>query len=204
MAWTMEAAKHLLTRTQSNMRKKVSRANMESRPQHGAANPAAGHPSAEPPDVQPSPSVVQVDNYDVRGLIICICRDPEDITRSAIHMDLGASLLRTGSGEGWTNLLDFRKLLDIAQEAGVNLQTEELWADTLTIMPIRNVGLLKYAIRQTIKACKDMIVFVVAKIRGMYTAVIMTLGLTLGRVSTIHWAPSPRECIKAVSIEPRH
>ena len=100
MAWMMEAAKHLLTRTQSNMRKKVSQANMESRPQHGAANPAAGHPSAEPPDVQPSPLVVQVDNYNIQGLIICICQDLEDITRSVIYIDLGASLLQTSLGEG--------------------------------------------------------------------------------------------------------
>ena len=128
------------------MCKKVSQANIELRPQHRAANPAVGHPSAEPLDIQPSPLVVQVDNYNIQGLIIYICQDLEDITRSAIHIDLGTSLLQTSSGEGWTNLLDFRKLLDIAQEAGVNLQTEELWADTLMIMPIRNVGLLKYVI----------------------------------------------------------
>jgi hypothetical protein len=48
--------------------------------------------------------------------------------------------------EGWTSLLNFPKFLDIAKDARVNLKIEELWADTLTIIPVWNIGLLKYAI----------------------------------------------------------
>jgi hypothetical protein len=48
--------------------------------------------------------------------------------------------------EGWISLLDFSKFLNIAKDAGVNLKMEELWTDILTIMPVWNVGLLKYAI----------------------------------------------------------
>jgi hypothetical protein len=44
------------------------------------------------------------------------------------------------------SLLNFPKFLNIAKDAGVNLKTEELWADTLIIIPVWNVGLLKYAI----------------------------------------------------------
>jgi hypothetical protein len=61
-------------------------------------------------------------------------------------MDLGASLLQTNSVEGWISLLNFPKFLDIAKDAGVNLKIEELWADTLTIILVWNVGLLKYTI----------------------------------------------------------
>jgi hypothetical protein len=167
VGWTKEVAQHLLTRTQSNMRKKAGRASAELGLRHGATNSAIGYPCAEPQDVHQSLLPKHVDKYDVRGLVICICRDPENIPRSTIHMDLGASLLRTNSAEGWTSLLDFPKFLNIAQDAGVNLETEELWADTVTIMPVRNVGLLKYAIRQTLKASKDPIVFAVANIRGI-------------------------------------
>jgi hypothetical protein len=61
-------------------------------------------------------------------------------------MDLGASLLQINLVEGWISLLNFPKFLNIAKDIGVNLKTEELWADTLIIMPVWNMGLLKYAI----------------------------------------------------------
>jgi hypothetical protein len=61
-------------------------------------------------------------------------------------MDLGTNLLQTNSVEGWTSLLNFLKFLNIAKDAKVNLKMEELWADTLTIIPVWNVGLLKYII----------------------------------------------------------
>jgi hypothetical protein len=48
--------------------------------------------------------------------------------------------------EGWISLLDFFKFLNIAKDAGVNLKMEELWADILIIIPVWNVGLLKYVI----------------------------------------------------------
>jgi hypothetical protein len=61
-------------------------------------------------------------------------------------MDLSASLLQTNSVEGWISLLDFPKFFNIAKDAKVNLKIKELWADTLIIMLVWNMGLLKYAI----------------------------------------------------------
>jgi hypothetical protein len=61
-------------------------------------------------------------------------------------MDLSASLFQTNSVKGWISLLNFPKFFNIAKDAGVNLKMEELWADTLTIMLVWNVGLLKYII----------------------------------------------------------
>jgi hypothetical protein len=61
-------------------------------------------------------------------------------------MDLGTSLLQTNLVEGWISLLNFPKFFNIAKDARVNLKIEELWADTLTIMLVWNVGLLKYII----------------------------------------------------------
>jgi hypothetical protein len=48
--------------------------------------------------------------------------------------------------EGWISLLNFFKFLNIVKDAEVNLKIEELWADTLTIILVQNVGLLKYII----------------------------------------------------------
>jgi hypothetical protein len=59
---------------------------------------------------------------------------------------LGANLLQTNLAKGWMSLLNFFKFFDIAKDAGVNLEMEELWADTLTIMLVWNMGLLKYVI----------------------------------------------------------
>jgi hypothetical protein len=49
-------------------------------------------------------------------------------------MDLGTSLLQTNLVEGWINLLDFLKFLNIAKDAEVNLEIEELWVNILTII----------------------------------------------------------------------
>jgi hypothetical protein len=48
--------------------------------------------------------------------------------------------------ERWISLLNFLKFLNIAKDAGVNLKIEELWVDTLIIILVWNMGLLKYAI----------------------------------------------------------
>jgi hypothetical protein len=69
--------------------------------------------------------------------------------------------------EGWISLLNFPKFFNIAKDARVNLKMEELWTDTLTIILVQNVGLLKYIIQQTLKASKDIIVFIVVNIRGI-------------------------------------
>ena len=75
------------------MHKKAGRASVELGFRHKATNSAIGYSYAEPQDVHQSLLPKHVNKYNVQGLVICICRDLENIPQSTIYIDLGANLL---------------------------------------------------------------------------------------------------------------
>ena len=78
---------------QSNMHKKASQASAELGLQYRAINSTIRYPYTEPQDVYQSLLPKYVNKYNIQSLIICIYWDLENIPRSTIYMDLGASLL---------------------------------------------------------------------------------------------------------------